>query len=264
MRANMPIVQRNNMLSKGFRTPSQLTTIDVRTKNGAVVFTHTSDKNNLKETIELFLRKHRGTVLENIDFSNLDLSGVNLNHSVFRHTRFDNSVLFNAEICSSRFLNCSFNGAGFCHTKLYDSEFLNSDFFRTRFYDLGFCSALFTNEQLKWFRKNDQLSVLDSYKADFWMKLMKNKTVLPDLKTELTAGRVDGSCCAGPSSDFCGTLSRILELPPNEIPGVTPDASSPVEQWFLLISVGMTPKNSEVVKITLEWIRELERNISSH
>ena len=40
------------------------------------------------------------------------------------------------------------------------------------------------------------------------------------------------------------------------IPGIVPDAGRPAELWFVHIMPGMTPENSEKVKLTLDWIDE--------
>lgn len=263
MRTYIQNMQQNALPYHGSGNVAPVVTIVIRTISGQVAFTHTSEKNSLKETVELFLLKNRGDLLDSINLSNLDLSGVNLNNAVFNNSKFDNSVFYGSEICNSRFRNSSFNGSRFHNTKVYDSEFLQTEFYNAKFSNLEFSSPMFSNDLLKWFRVNGQLSAFDSYKADLWMKLIKIKKALPALREELKAGRVNGSSYGGVNSDFCGTIARTYGLNFNEIPGITADAESPVEQWFLLISRGMTPENSEAVKITIGWIDELGRNINA-
>lgn len=94
-------MHQNTFFSEGSRSFARLITIDIRTNTGNVAFTHTSEKNSLKETVELFLRNNSGVALENIDLSNLDLAGVNLNNASFKNSKFDGSVFYSSEICKS-------------------------------------------------------------------------------------------------------------------------------------------------------------------
>lgn len=223
-----------------------LISIDIRTNSGQVLFTHVSEKNSLKETIELFLKSSRGSTLENVNLSNLDLSGVNLSNAWFRNSSFENSIFYGSEICNSRFADCSFSGSEFYNTTVYESQFTRSKFFNTKFGNLEFSSALFNNDVLRWLRENGQIAALDNYKADLWMKLIKTKAAIPALKRALCEGRIDG------------TIARTSGLAYNTISGISADCSGPAGQWLLLISVGMTPENSEVVRLTLDWIDEFE------
>lgn len=43
---------------------------------------------------------------------------------------------------------------------------------------------------------------------------------------------------------------------PSAIPGLVANASRPAERWFLAIRRGHTPENSEVARITEQWIVE--------
>lgn len=258
MRDCISEMQHNVFHFRGSGNVPPLITIDIRTNSGRVLFTHVSEKNSLKETIELFLTSSRGGTLENVNLSNLDLSGVNLNNARFINSRFDNSIFYGSEICSSHFIGCSFNGSEFYNTKVFESQFLRSQFFNSRFANLEFSSALFTNEVLRWLRENGQLTSLDGYKADLWMKLIKTKKTIAALREALNAGRIDGTYYRGSAFEFCGTIASPRGLCYNTPTGIRADCSSPVEQWFLMISAGMTPANSEVVRLALEWIDEFE------
>jgi hypothetical protein len=100
--------------------------------------------------------------------------------------------------------------------------------------------------------------MFDMYKYDFWAKLLKLKNEVPAFKKELKAGRIKGSAYEGECSCFCGTMGKIKQMPYNKLPGVKADASSPTEQWFMMIYKGDTPENSEVAKLTMAWIEEFE------
>jgi hypothetical protein len=42
----------------------------------------------------------------------------------------------------------------------------------------------------------------------------------------------------------------------DEVPSLSPDYNRPAERWFLGILGGHTPENSQIAKITSEWIQE--------
>ena len=84
------------------------------------------------------------------------------------------------------------------------------------------------------------------------------KKEIPAFKKVLKAGRIDGSCYEGECACFCGTFAHIMKISYDTLPGIKADSGSPVEVWFAMIKKGMTPKNSEIAKLTMEWIEELE------
>ena len=99
---------------------------------------------------------------------------------------------------------------------------------------------------------------LSSIKNDFWEILLKTKNEIPGLKKALINGKIDGSCYEGECCCLVGTIAKLKQCEYRTLEGVAPNASRPAESWFTNIDPGDTPENSQVVKITLEWIEEFE------
>ena len=109
---------------------------------------------------------------------------------------------------------------------------------------------------LKW--ANLEGTNLSSIKNDFWEILLKTKNEIPGLKKALINGKIDGSCYEGECCCLVGTIAKLKQCEYRTLEGVAPNASRPAESWFTNIDPGDTPENSQVVKITLEWIEEFE------
>ena len=109
---------------------------------------------------------------------------------------------------------------------------------------------------LKW--ANLEGANLSSIKNDFWEILLKTKNEIPGLKKALINGKIDGSCYEGECCCLVGTIAKLKQCEYRTLEGVAPNASRPAESWFTNIDPGDTPENSQVVKITLEWIEEFE------
>ncbi len=98
--------------------------------------------------------------------------------------------------------------------------------------------------------------MFDVYKNDFWDKLLKLKHEIPAFIKKIKNGEIDGSCYEGECCCFVGTFAKIKGCNYKKLEGIYPDSNSPTEKWFLMIRKGMKPENSEIVKLTLEWIEE--------
>ena len=94
-----------------------------------------------------------------------------------------------------------------------------------------------------------------SYKADFWLTLLTYKKECAGLKEALRAGKINGSQYEGECACLKGTIANIRKC---DIVAIQHNSSDPAELWFLMIRPGMTPDNSEVVKLTMEWLEEFE------
>jgi hypothetical protein len=93
-------------------------------------------------------------------------------------------------------------------------------------------------------------------KNDLWEILLKIKSETPYLIKSLNDGKVDGSTYSGDWACLVGTIANSKGCEYNKIEGVLPDSFRPAERWFTAIKPGDTTENSEVVKITIEWIEE--------
>ena len=72
----------------------------------------------------------------------------------------------------------------------------------------------------------------------------------------LKKGRVDGSLYEGPCCCLIGTIAKQRKCHYGYMPGLKPDEQRPAERWFLAICPGDTPDNSQIVKITHDWVLE--------
>ncbi len=98
--------------------------------------------------------------------------------------------------------------------------------------------------------------MFDSYKHDFWAVLLKAKTEISGLRDFLINGQIDGTKYEGECACLKGSIANIKNCHYTKIPLIKADSSEPSEIWFLQIKKGMTPENSEIVKLTVAWIDE--------
>ena len=98
---------------------------------------------------------------------------------------------------------------------------------------------------------------LTLFKNDLWRVLLQNKTEIEGLKLALKEGRVKGTAYEGKCACLKGTIANVKGCSIKEA-GLIEDVREPSEQWFLQIQKGQTPENSNVVKLTVEWIEEFE------
>lgn len=91
-------------------------------------------------------------------------------------------------------------------------------------------------------------------KEDFRAILDAAPNEVAGLREALVAGNIDGSCYDGPCACLVGTLERVRKCEANQI--VKRDSSRPAEVMFTGIRPGMTPLNSPLVAIVVNWIDE--------
>ena len=103
----------------------------------------------------------------------------------------------------------------------------------------------------------DLAGALGPVKADMWMKMCYAAHEVPVLLEKLRAGDVDGSIYQrGGKGCFVGTLACARGVKYDQIPGLEPNSSSPVEKFFLGIRDGHTPENNQLAAIAAHWIEE--------
>ncbi len=94
-----------------------------------------------------------------------------------------------------------------------------------------------------------------------WAKMLYQFHEVEGLRQKLIAGEINGSCYEGQCSCFCGTIANIKGIYYKNL-DIVPDSGSPVELWFAPIRPGMTPDNSEIVKLTVKWIDEFVMRVN--
>jgi hypothetical protein len=96
---------------------------------------------------------------------------------------------------------------------------------------------------------------LSGIKNDLWDVLIRAPREIAGLRQALIAGRIDGTVYKGDCACLVGTIANVRGCEVGAL-AIKPDASRPIERWFLAISPGHTPASSQVAQITLEWIDE--------
>ncbi len=96
---------------------------------------------------------------------------------------------------------------------------------------------------------------------DLWAVLSSVPAEVPALRAAIMDGRVDGSTYNGTCACLVGTIANARGCDYNEIPGLSPNSSRPIERFFLAISPGNTPENHEPSRLALTWVDEWLTNI---
>ena len=102
---------------------------------------------------------------------------------------------------------------------------------------------------------------LTSIRDDFWAVLSGAPAEAVGLRQALAEGRIDGSTYSGDCACLVGTLANVRHCDLDALPFVKADSNRPSERWFLQLKPGDTPDNSEVARITLEWLDTWLENI---
>ena len=112
-------------------------------------------------------------------------------------------------------------------------------------------------------RANLDGAKLDYYKNDLIASILKLPDEIPFLREAMINGKIDGTSYSGECACLAGTFAKALKIDEHSLNsgdelenGFVAMADSPRERWFWNIKEGHTPENSNVSKITLEWIDE--------
>lgn len=90
-------------------------------------------------------------------------------------------------------------------------------------------------------------------RADFYDVLSSTPAEVPALIAALKEGRVDGSTYEGDCACLVGTIANARNCHHEAIPELKPDASRPIERFFLAIKSGDTPGTSQFSALAVEW-----------
>lgn len=105
--------------------------------------------------------------------------------------------------------------------------------------------------------------VWQDVRGDFFDVLLRTPHEVPGLIAALKEGRVNGSAYEDECACLCGTIANLRNCRYTEIPGVTPNASRPIERFFLAIKKGSTPENNPWCKQAVKWAEEFLRLIDA-
>ena len=93
----------------------------------------------------------------------------------------------------------------------------------------------------------------DLYWQDYFDVLWRVPDEIAGLIAALKAGKVNGSRYEGACACLCGTIANLKHCNYQKIPGLVPDISRPIEQFFLGIGVGSTPENNPWCAMAVRW-----------
>jgi hypothetical protein len=204
--------------------------IKIQIKNrftGSIIFEYEKENNTISDTVKEFIRqeieenKKSRANLSEADLSWANLSGANLSE---------------ANLSEADLSRANLSWADLSRADLSDADLSDANLSRA---------------YLSW----ANLSII---KNDFWSKLLKLKHEIPAFKEKIKEGKINGSCYEGECCCFVGSFANIRNVNYKSLEGVYPDSRSPTERWFLAFKEGDTPENSQVSKITMEWIEEFE------
>lgn len=85
-----------------------------------------------------------------------------------------------------------------------------------------------------------------------------NKKEVAGLKQHMIDGQIDGSVYTGKCACLKGTIANVKHCAIEEIPTLIKASHEPAERWFMQFTEGMTPENSNAMKVTLDWVNEFE------
>ena len=170
-----------------------------------------------------------GAVLSGADLRDADLSGADLRGAVLRDAVLRDADLRGAVLRGADLSGADLSGAVLSGAVLRDAVLRGADL---------------------------SGAVLTPIRDDLWAVLASAPREAAGLRQALIDGKVDGSTYTGECACLVGTLAKVRGCGIQDIPGLRPDSSRPIERFFTGISPGDTPDKSEVARLALMWTDE--------
>jgi uncharacterized protein YjbI with pentapeptide repeats len=184
----------------------------------------------------------RRAVLSDADLSGAVLSGADLSGAVLSGADLRRAVLSDADLSGAVLSDADLSGAVLSGADLRRAVLSGADLRSADLSDADLSGA-----------------VLSEIKNDFILSILLLPDEIPFLRKTLVDGKINGSVYEGPCACLAGTMAKACNMKFNDFSAkkLMPISSSSLrERWFLGISEGHTPENSQIAKITLEWIDE--------
>jgi len=189
-----------------------------------------------------------------------DLSGADLSGADLYEANLSAAYLSKANLSKADLVRADLSKADLIKANLYEANLVGADLSGA---DLSGADLSKANLFAADLSKADLFAAdLSKIKYDFFGRLLTQKEEVEYLKQKLINGEVDGSFYQGDCCCFVGTIAKAKKCNYKDLNGLPPDASSTTESWFLGIKKGYTPDNSQISKITLNWIEEFESMIA--
>jgi uncharacterized protein YjbI with pentapeptide repeats len=261
--------------------------ITLRTIFGSVIFEHEKENNTILETVKAALAADANLSDAGLSGANLrraGLSGANLRRANLSGANLSGANLSDADLSGADLRRADLSDANLSGANLSDADLSGADLRRADLSDAGLSGANLRRADLSGANLSDaDLSGADlsdanlrradlsganlsganlsganlsSIRNDFFEILLNAKKEVPGLKQALIDGKINGTTYSGECACLVGTIANVRGCQYKKLEGISPDSSRPAEAWFLNITKGTTPENSEVAKITLGWIDE--------
>ena len=252
-------------------------TLKIEIKNrwtGKVLFEHSKDDNTIKETIleaikgginlkdadlryanlvgaDLRYANLRRANLGGADLRGVNLEGADLKDADLRYANLEGADLRYANLEGADLRYANLVGANLGNANLKDADLRYANLVGANLGKTNLRDADLRDANLRY-------ANLMFFKTDFWEILLKSKFEIGGLKQFLKDGKVDGSTYSGECACLVGTIANVKGCDYEQLEGIVPNSDRPAEQWFAMIKPDHTPENSQVCRITMEWIEEFE------
>jgi len=168
----------------------------------------------------------RGADLSGANLSAANLSGANLRGANLSGADLRGANLSDANLSGANLSDANLSGANLSGANLSDANLSDAN--------------------------------LSHIKADVFDVMLRAPHEVNGVIAALKSGRVDGSVYEGECACLVGTIAKLRGVEISKLGSLEPDSYRPAERWFLGIRKGDTPENSQIAKITLEWIEEFQ------
>ena len=217
--------------------------IRIQIKNrftGSILFEYESENNTIKKTILEGVKSRadlRGAVL-----AGADLRGAVLAGAILRGADLRGADLTDADLTDADLTDADLRGADLAGADLRGAVLTGADLTGADLRGAVLAGAVLTG------------AVLTPIKDDLFAVLSYQPHEVPALIKALAEGRVKGSTYTGTCACLVGTLANEAHCNYERlVSGLKPNASRPIERFFLAINEGDTPETSQFSALAHEW-----------
>ncbi len=101
---------------------------------------------------------------------------------------------------------------------------------------------------------------LSRIRDDFWSVLAGSPKEISGLREAIVSGKIDGSTYSGECACLVGTIAKVAHCDTSRLEFVKPNSGRLIERFFLSISPGDTPENSQTSAAVLKWLDQFVEN----
>jgi uncharacterized protein YjbI with pentapeptide repeats len=186
----------------------------------------------------------RGANLRGANLRGADLSGANLR----------GAYLSEADLRGAYVRAAYLRGADLREADLRGADLSGADLRRANLSGADLREAYLSEADLR------GADLSEAYLSEAKDDLMKVLAAAPDevsgLREAMVAGKIDGSQYSGECACLVGTIANLRKCDVDSLAGITRDSSRPAERWFIMFKPGDTPKNHQLMKMTVGWLDE--------